>query len=344
MASKDLIKVGMIRCDTHAMWYGPLMAAHHPKLLQNPTDPNEEHKYSWQSGGVHMFFYARYGYPLQMSVPFSGGFRIAKIWDEDRKVAEMAARIFCEPPTVCDYFEQASDGVDLVFIADCNSDGAESLALAEPGLRKGVPTFIDKPFADTVENVRTILQLAKAHAAPIFSASILRFDQSVARFRNRLPEVGTVNFATIVGYGTHPAGVVHTLSTVQHLFGNGLSKVQVMQAENHTAYHVSYGLLAGKENRPLHGIMVNCDAGARPDTALAASVYGSETDIHMLTLGDYAFPYGTNIIIEHIRKMVQTKKTPSEMNEMLEVTMAIDAFNRSVKSRDAEQIGPILSL
>ena len=41
--------------------------------------------------------------------------------------------------------------MDLVFISDCVGDGSEHLRWAAPGLEKGVPTFVDKPFAYDVK-------------------------------------------------------------------------------------------------------------------------------------------------------------------------------------------------
>ena len=116
------IRVGLIRCDTHGLWYGPMMASHDPLVFQRPKpnvdDPNNV--YSWQSGGIHMFFYAQYGLPTTMTVPFVGGFEIVRLWDVDRDAAEQAKAVFHGVPEVCDSPEQCSDDVDLVFISDCN--------------------------------------------------------------------------------------------------------------------------------------------------------------------------------------------------------------------------------
>ena len=135
------IRVSLIRCDTHGLWYGPIMADHDPLLLQRPTDPREKHRYSWQAGGMHMFFYTNYGDPTAMTVPFVGGFEITQLWDADRDAAEQAKEVLLGVPQVCDSPDQCSDDVDLVFVADCNFDGSDHLELATPGLEKGVPTF-----------------------------------------------------------------------------------------------------------------------------------------------------------------------------------------------------------
>jgi len=63
-------------------------------------------------------------------------------------------------PEVCDTLEKVSNDVDLVFIADCNGDGSDHLKLATPSLKKGIPTFIDKPFADEVKDAIAIVRCA----------------------------------------------------------------------------------------------------------------------------------------------------------------------------------------
>jgi len=141
------------------------MAEHDAKLLQRPMPPEEPHHYTWQAGGVHKFFYTNYANPLQMTAPFVGGFEITRLWDEHRGAAEMASRVFFGRPIVCDSFEDVSDDVDLVFVADCNFDGADHLKLATPGLTKGVATFVDKPFADSVPAAREILKLGRRGGA-----------------------------------------------------------------------------------------------------------------------------------------------------------------------------------
>ena len=37
------------------------MADHDPKVFQRPSDTTEGIHYSWQTGGIHMFFYTDYG-------------------------------------------------------------------------------------------------------------------------------------------------------------------------------------------------------------------------------------------------------------------------------------------
>jgi len=337
------IRVGLIRCDTHGLWYGPLMAEHDPLVLQRPMDPREPHNYTWQAGGCHKFFYSFYADPTRMTVPFVGGFEITKLWDKHRAAAEQAKAVFFGKPKVCDTFEECSDDVDLVFISDCNLDGADHLQLATPGLKKGVPTFIDKPFSDSVAGARRLMALAKKHKAPMFSLSILGAEPAVTRFRNRIPEVGTVNFATLSGYGTHPAGLVHTTSAAQHLFGTGIKTVDVLQAREQTLVHLDWGDRAGKNNIPLHGLTIHTNVGQRPLTALALSIFGDKTDIHEMMLGDYVYADGTAEIIKMIKKMVNTGKSPEGlMDGVVESIAVIQAFKKAEKTGKTVRVSEFL--
>ncbi len=338
------IRVGLIRCDTHGLWFGPLMAEHDPLAFQRPMDPRHPHPYTWQAGGCHKFFYSDYADPTRMTVPFVGGFEITRLWDEHRDAAEQAKAVFHGKPKVCDSFEQCSEDVDLVFISDCNLDGSDHLKLARPGLERGIPTFVDKPFADTVAHARELLDLARKHNAPIFSLSIVRTEPAVARFKNRIPEAGKVNFATISGYGTHPAGFVHTTSATQHLFGSGIQTVDVLTAREQVLVHLDYGgERAGKDSVPLHGVTIHTNVGSRPLTALGMSIYGDKTDIHETMLGDFVYADGTAEIIKLIKQMVETRESPEKlMNEVVESIAVIEAFKMAQKTRQPAKVADFL--
>ena len=247
----------------------------------------------------------------------------------------MASAVFFGKPQVCDTFEDVSDDVDLVFIADCNYDGGDHLELATPGLQKGVPTFVDKPFADSVAHATAILDLGRRHNAPIYSQSICRVEPAFVRFRNRIPEVGVPNFLTLHGYGTEAAGLVHTVSITQLLFGTGITRVKVFEAERHTAVYLDYG---NRPDRPKHGVMINCDVGSRPFTSMTATVIGTVAQIHTTVLGDYAYAHGTCEIIKTIRDMVQNRKTPGSMSEVVETIAVVEAFKKARGTGEAVDV------
>ena len=318
----DLIRVGLIRCDTHGAYYAALCARHDPLRLQQPLPPDRPGRYSWQHGGAHFYFYTHYADPRQMSVDFVEGFRLARVWDEDRAAAECLAAVFADEPEVCDDFVAVSDDVDLVFVADCNGDGSDHLELARPGLEKGVATFVDKPLALTGADARALIRLADAHGAPLTSISILRALPKAELFARRLGEVGEVQFGSVQGGGTAMAGHVHAASLALGLFGNGVESVRAMGETELQTVHLCYG---DRADRPRRGVALNCDVGAVWHCAFHASAYGPQGAIHSPPLSDWDFPFGAAAILRIVQEMVQTRRSPAIIGDMLEAVAICEA-------------------
>jgi len=71
---------------------------------------------------------------------------VVRVWDPVKAAAERLADV-CGIAKVCDTAEECAEGVDAVLIVDDGSGEQWKHALAP--LRKGVPTFCDKPLAMT---------------------------------------------------------------------------------------------------------------------------------------------------------------------------------------------------
>ena len=146
------------------------------------------------------------------------GARIIKVWDPHRAWAERLADT-CAIPEVCDTPEACADGVDGVIIVDDGS-GEHSRYAVHP-LRKGVPTFCDKPLAMTARRAQEMAALVRETGTPFMSASSLRFVPDIVALRRDLNELGDVHLATticgndLVYYG------IHALSMYYGVFGGG---------------------------------------------------------------------------------------------------------------------------
>ena len=318
----DPIRVGLIRCDTHGAYYAALMAAHDPLLLQRPVPFEQPARYSWMHGGAHFYFYTQYSDPRQLSVDAVDGFALTRVWDQHRDAAACLARICGGEARVCDSFEEVSDGVDLVFVADCNGEGEDHLDLARPGLEKGVPTFVDKPLAKSYGQARAMLDLGQQHGAPVASLSILRTLPHAGRFARRLDEVGEVQFGSVQGGGTSLAGHIHAVSLAQHIFGGGIETVRSMGETPLQTVHLDYG---GRADRPGRGVALNCDVGAVWHCAFHASAYGPAGAIHSPPLSDFDFPFGAAEILRQLRHMVHSGESPPLTGDMLEGVAVCEA-------------------
>ena len=79
--------------------------------------------------------------------------------------------------TLCATIEELVAQVDAIMIE--NVDGRKHLEIARVVFPSGKPVFIDKPFAGTLAQGIEIMQLARHHKVPCFSASSLRFVPAV---------------------------------------------------------------------------------------------------------------------------------------------------------------------
>lgn len=310
------IRAGMIRCDLHAFYYGALMARHDPRLLRDPAIAR----------GAHFYFYTHYAQTNRITVPTVSGFQIVKVWDDNRALAENMSKVFLDRPKICDTFEEVSDDVDLVFIANCNDDGSDHLKLSTPGLKKRVPTYVDKPFANDVKDATAILRLAKACRTPVLSLSILRTVPHATRFRKRFNEIGGAHFGTIKGGGPTMAGHIHAISLAQHVFGDGVESVSCMGTELLAYVHLDYG---NRPDRPEAGVVLNCRSGPTPHCAFYLSAYGPGGAVHSPAIGDFEFPWGAARNLELIKRMVKTRKAPVPYEEMIENIAVATAARRA---------------
>lgn len=134
------------------------------------------------------------------------GAQVVKIWDPVKSAAEKLADV-CGIPTVCDSADECCEGVDAVAIPD---DGTgEHWKYALTPLRKGVPTFCDKPLAMTAKAAKEVAAVARQAGTPFMSASALRFVPDVVAAAKELPSLGKIHLATticgneLVYYGIH---------------------------------------------------------------------------------------------------------------------------------------------
>ena len=331
------IRVGLIRCDTHGAYFAPLMTRHDPTLFDQPVpmDQPDDIHYTWMAGGNHYYFYTAYPDPRQMTVPFIEGFDLVKLYDEHRTAAETLARICMGRPQVCDDFEQVSNDVDLVIIADCNYDGSDHGKLATPGIEKGVPTFIDKPLASDTAGVKTILDLARRHRTLVYSQSIIGVLPCIEMFRNRLPEVGNLHFASIEGGGGAMAGHIHSVIFAITTFGSGVQRVWSMGDNPRDIMRLDWGDTPG---RPEHGLTITSNVGYTRHGGFFAEVFGPNGRIVSPTISDFEYPFGAAQILRNIRQMLQTRTCPPDLAMMVEAVAITTAAAKAHNTGQAVEV------
>ena len=329
------IRLGFVRADTHAYYYGIMLAKCDPMVLMN--------------NNYVVLHYAHNIYdPTKMTMPRVDGFEIVKIYDNDAEAARKYSETFLGKPVVCEKLEDMADGVDAVFIANCDFGGGDHLELARPFLTKGIPTFVDKPFAAKFSDALEIVRLAEKHDTLLFNGSILTHVPAAERFRSRFAEISStfypvpdeapegVKLGVIKGVGgafsqelagkavsggieDRMAYLIHGVALALNLFGRPVEWVEAMGELPLEYLHLH--LKAGVDV-----MIMNTSTEVFPEScSFYASAYSKFGAIHSGPIGDPEFLGGGAKILQLLRQMMETGKIPTPYRDILEHNAVIEA-------------------
>lgn len=111
------------------------------------------------------------------------GTTVGGVWDGRAVRKESYVADFCDWFDAREYDtpNEMVEDVDAAMILTANWDQHRSAA--EPFLTAGVPTFVDKPVAGSVEDVEAIEQAARDGGAPLFGGSAVPFHPDIEGMR-----------------------------------------------------------------------------------------------------------------------------------------------------------------
>ena len=360
------IRLAIVRCDTHGYYFGMLMARCDPVLVE---------KYNKI---VH--FYATDWYdPKHIILPTTYDFEIVKCYDpESVGRAEEFSEAFLGKPQVCRTAEEMTEGIDAAFVGDCDGGGGDHLKFSSPFLKKGIPTFVDKPFAATLKDAKAIVSLARRHKAPMYNASILSEVIAADTFRRRFDEIGAAgaNWTELaqaaVGMQCRPDQVTGVKLGVVKGVGGALSQEnvgardQLSGIEDRLAYIIHGIALAinvfGKgvewveamgtaplEYLHLHlcdgrdVVIINTSVEVFPERcSFYVEAYSKMGAIHSGPIGDPEFLRGADRIVKKLRKMVRTGKPPRDYDDIVEQIAVVEAGQIAQKTGKRVAIRDVL--
>ena len=232
--------------------------------------------------------------------------------------------------------QELVESVDAIWLGDASGRGNDHFDLVAPGLRRGLPTFCDKPIGSTLVETRRILDLAREHRAPLMSSSLFRHEfgmEHALRMRDS-GDFGPLQYvlASMAGgysregwfiYGHHPIWTVVTLC------GPGAEAVS-MYAREATAH----ALITYRDRMPAEVWY------GRPDISgqyCHTSVHFAR-QLHQYTPameGDfwYGHHYEMFRMAHTFREMIRTRREPVPHAEIFEVNAILHAAARSLTER-----------
>ncbi len=297
-----------------------------------PCDPIKYHEYC----SLNHHFFASMGDPGKWIIPRLRGIKLVKVYDRPggSRWAAKFAEIFTDRPRVCTELEEATEDVDAAFIACCDLDGSDHLKLAAPFLSRGIPTFVDKPFAATLKDAKAMIALAKKHRTPLMSASLLSYTDQVDWLLRRKDEIGPWCLGLVKGYNGWGSksgleGITHGVALALATFGYGVEWVQSMGS-----LPQEFMLLHYADGRQM---MVMNTAGEVGGGYFTVQVWGRSSaantpvanDLISEPIGDPEFLSATAKIVKTFKKMVRTRTPPIPYEHILDWVRVTEAGRRS---------------
>jgi predicted dehydrogenase len=217
--------------------------------------------------------------------------------------------------------------VDAVLIESLQ--GSVHVERARPFLEAGLPLFVDKPFACSVADARTLLTEAEQRGLLLWSSSSLRFAPQVQALRASADEIGPVTGVNVHGPASLAPGNpglfhygVHAVQMMYELMGRGCETVRLTS-------NADGDVAVGQWSDGRFGVFRGLRRGAAP---YGVTVYG-EKQVATTAIGT------TDIYHELLKRIVaafQSGKAPLAPADMLEAVAFQEAALHSLEQGSRE--------
>lgn len=232
--------------------------------------------------------------------------------------------------------EDLAEQVDAVWLGDASGFGEDHFDLIAPALKRGLPTFCDKPIGGSVAGTRKILEFAKKHNAPIMSSSLFRHEQGMetALRRRDANDFGPIKYVIAgVEAGYYPDGWVvygqHPAWTVVTLLGPGAQSVSMYAKDS-----INHAIVTYPDRQPAE---IWFGRPSETPEYCHTTVFFQKKRFEYTPSIDGDFWYGHHYemfrMAATFREMVKTKKEPIPHEEIVAVTAIVHAGVKSLKEK-----------
>lgn len=199
--------------------------------------PGNAHPYSWSSiinGVFDAGEITKVGYPavanyLEANKDTLGisNAKVTCVWTQDRVTSESIAKS-SRIPLIVNKPEDMIPLVDAILLS--RDDPENHVAMAKPFLEAGIPIFVDKPLANTKEDLQYFAD-ENAKGKLIMSCSSMRYANEARIVKQEIDSLGKLELATAVGkkdwikYGVHIVeGLFSILNDPKPIFVKSIGK------------------------------------------------------------------------------------------------------------------------
>lgn len=250
------------------------------------------------------------------------GVQVAAIYGTDRGQAQQVAHK-CRIPQVVDAPEAMLGQVDAVMITARHGDSHSGYAL--PFIEAGIPTFVDKPFAISLEDCYRMIETAERRGTPLTSYSTLRYTNAVQKLQSEQEELGQLAAGVSTGpcdfsseYGGPFFYGTHAIETMLAVFGHDVCTVRAQKVGPNCTAVVEYE----------SGCLVNLNLLANATYVFHIAAYGTKgwrsVPIDLVS----CYENGFRVFLH----MVKTGKQPLTFQQLLDPIRILHGVLKSLET------------
>ena len=226
---------------------------------------------------------------------------VTHIWTQDINISQHIAKTTFIPNIVSNY-EDMIGHVDGILLA--RDDAENHLEIAKPFLIAGIPIFIDKPLAYTLEEANNIFLLQKREGQ-IFSCSAFKYALEVESLRSELHTIGEIKFIKTTVPKDWNRYSIHGINPVFSLIPNlgNISKSNVWKSKDRVTLLVEFS----------NGIELQIQSVGKCLIPIALNVIG-ENGYKNIIITDTFYAFKKSLL--KFEECIITKKTDTKPDEI----------------------------
>ena len=256
------------------------------------------------------------------------GVSVEYVWGETEAFAKDAMERGAIPNMVKDPKEMMGK-IDALIVD--HRHAKYHLAAAEPFVKAGIPTFIDKPFCYRTEAGAAFLAMAREVGTPVTSYSSIAHSEATFDIRQQLQEIESINQIIRTGpveldspYGGVFFYGVHVVQPLLYMFDHKVQKVRV------------------NRNGKNSGATLIFDNDMMVTLVFTTKKYGwqtfVETDAGVVELTSRVAPEKPGKNYTDMVTMFRTGKEPRSHESILECVAVLKALEKSVANEEWEAV------
>ena len=173
------------------------------------------------------------------------GVELKYVWGETGEFAHVAMQKGQIPHMVKDPLEMLGK-IDALIVD--HRHAKYHLKAAEPFVRAGIPTFIDKPFCYRVAEGKEFLEIARSTGTPISSYSSEAHKAGTFDIRKQVETMGAISHVVMSGpadlespYGGVFFYGIHMVQPLMYIFGDDIRRVRITRSGKNTTATLVFG-------------------------------------------------------------------------------------------------------